>query len=145
MEEQSEILVEKIVSTKEFKVEELNKALFDFEDLMERCLSPFLLLGSTAKDIKDGFMLRGNKVEVGIQEQDITPEMISTIETYKGDTISRGMKKWTYLVDEVPVEVKIIKRKYSFFKNPEMIFYWGGDYQLPNPMTDYMKAQYVIH
>lgn len=131
-------------STKEFSVDKLNKALFDFEDLMERCLSSFLVLGQTAWDISTGLGLTGDKVEVGIQTKYLTPEVLSTIKTYKGIDLDKDMGLWEYEVDGVPVRVKLIKRKYKFFANPEMKFYWGGDYQLPNPMGDYWKSRFIV-
>ena len=132
-------------NTKEYSVDALNKALFDFEDLMERSLCPFLVLGGTAIDIKEGFKLRGNKVEVGVRSLCLTDMVLSTIKTYKGLDVDRDNdKEINYEVDGVPVTCKIIHRKYKFFENPQMVFYWGGDYQLPNPMVDYLKARYII-
>ena len=134
----------KTVNTKEFSVDELNKALFDFEDLMERCMTPFFLLGDTGKDIIDGFLLRGSKVEVGFKAGELTEMVLSTIETYKGIKLDKNQGKWTYFVDEVPVEVTIITKKYKFFEFPNTIFYWGGDYKLPNPYDNYYKSRYII-
>ena len=131
-------------STKEFSVDELNKALFDFEDVMERAMCPFLLLGQTAWDVKSGYMLRGDKVEVGIQIKYLTPEVLSVIKSYKNTDLDLHVKRWTYLVEGVPIIVSLIKRNYKFFKNPETKIYWGGDYKLPNSMVDYWKARFII-
>jgi hypothetical protein len=131
--------------TKEFSVDALNKALFDFEDIMERAMCPFLVLGQTAIDIKDGFKLRGSKVEVGVKSLCLTKMVLSTIKTYKGIDVDRDNdKEITYEVDGVPVICKIIRKKWKFLENPQMVFYWGGDYQLPNPMSEYLKARYII-
>lgn len=132
-------------TTKEFSIDELNKALFDFEDVMERAMCPFLLLGQTAWDVKSGYMLTGDKVEVGIIKLCLTDMVKDTIKTYRGlDIDKENDKSFTYEVDKVPVVCKIIRNKYKFFKNPETVFYWGGDYQLPNPMVDYWKSRFVI-
>lgn len=144
MSKPSESSIAPKVITKEFSIDELNKALFDFETLMERCLVPFLLLGQTAWDIESGFQLTGDKVEVGVQTKYLTPEVLSTIKTYKNTQLDKTVKSWTYLVDGVPVRVKLIHRNYKFFKHPEMKFYWGGDYQLPNPMADYWKSRFIV-
>jgi hypothetical protein len=142
---QSEVSKEiKTVSTKEFSIDELNKALFDFEDLMERCQTPFFLIGDTGKGILDGFLLRGDKVEVAFKASQLTDMVISTIDTYKGVKLSRETGKWTYFVDEVPVEVTIITKKYKFFENPDSTFYFGENYWLPNPYTKYYKSRYLI-
>lgn len=145
MQEQSEVSKEtKTTNTKVFSIDELNKALFDFEDLMERCQTPFFLIGDSGKDVLDGFLLRGNKVEVAFKASQLTDMVISTINTYKGVTLTRDTGKWTYFVDEVPVEVTIITKKYKFFENPDSIFYWGENYWLPNPYAKYYKSRYII-
>ena len=147
MQKQSEVSNEtttNIKDSKVFSIDELNKALFDFEDLMERCLTPFLLLGDTAKDIIDGFMLRGDKVEVGVETKYLTPEVLSTIEVYKGIKLDKEQGKWEYMVDDVPVVVKLINKKYKFLDNPNTMFYWGGDYRFPNPFDTYYKSRFLI-
>lgn len=132
-------------TTKVFSVDELNKALFDFEDLMERCLAPFLVLDETANCLNDrGRLLEGDRVSVGIEVKNLTPEVLSTIETYKGVKLDKEQKSWTYMVDEVPVVVKLIHRKYKFFDNPDKKFYFGGDYLCPNPFDNYYKARFII-
>lgn len=142
---QSEVSNEtKTANTKVFSVDELNQALFDFEDLMGRCLSPFFLLGDTAKDILDGFTLKGNKVEVGVETKYLTPEVLSTIKTYKGVDLDKNQGKWEYMFGEIPVEVKIISRKYKFFEFPNSVFYWGENYWTPNPFATYYKSRYLI-
>ena len=144
MQEQSEVSKKTITNTKEFSVDELNKALFDFEDLMERCLTPFYVMGDSGMGIKEGFLLRGDKVEVGVKASELTDMVLSTIETYKVVKLDKEQKKWTYYVDEVPVEVTIIHRDYNFFKHPESKFYWGGNYLLPNPYDKYYKSRFII-
>ena len=47
-------------------------------------------------------------------------------------------------LEGVPVEVKIIKRKYTFFKNPDIVIYGPEEYQLPNPMGVYQKSRYLV-
>lgn len=144
MQEQNENLTSQTATTKEFSVDQLNKALFDFEDVMERAMCPFLVLGGTAIDLKDKYNLRGNKVEVGVRSLCLTKMVLSTIKTYRNLDVHKTDKEFSYEVDGVPVVCKIIHRKYKFFENPQMVFYWGGDYQLPNSMADYIKARYLI-
>ena len=131
--------------TKVFSVDELNKALFDFEDLMERCLTPFMILDETANCLNDrGRLLDGDRVSVGVEVRYLTPEVLSTIETYKGVKLDKEQKSWMYMVDEVPVVVKLIHRKYKFFENPDRKFYFGGDYLCPNPFDRYYKSRFII-
>jgi len=144
MQEQKENLQSQMAITKEFSVDQLNKALFDFEDVMERAMCPFLVLGGSAIDLHDKYNLRGDKVEVGIKALCLTDMVISTLKTYRDLDIKKEDKGFSYEVDGVPVEVKIIHKKYKFFENPQMVFYWGGDYQLPNSMVDYLKARHII-
>lgn len=128
-----------------FKAEALNKALVNFEDIMERCLiNKWLVLGETARSIKDEVNLEGNGIDVAIKDLQATHEVISNFRTYtKAEPAEDG---FTYFVDEVPVRVKFLHRKYKFFEYPDQKLYQpvSGFYMLPNPFEKYWKARFLI-
>ena len=133
--------------TMSFSIDELNEALFDFETLMERCASPFLLLKETARSVRKDSQLQGDKVYVGVKRSQVTPEFLSTINTYlidKNDTYQETPKGFNYQFKGVPVEVTIIERSYGFTNNPESVYYWGENYLVPNPLEKYLKAQFIV-
>jgi hypothetical protein len=125
-----------------FSKDQLDKALYDFEDLMERCLCPFILLGKTARNIVDGKWLGGDKIEVGVERKYLTREALSTLKTFlKKKNLLKG---FTYKAGEVPVKVKVINRKYKFFKNKQSKFYMGGMFLVANPFEPYWKSRNIV-
>lgn len=126
-----------------FSSDQLMKALRDVEDLIERTLCPYLLLGDTALDIKDNLLLHGSKITVGIENKYLTKEALSTLQTLLKN-VEITEKGFTYMVGEVPVQVKFIRKKYGFFKYPDAKMYWGGEYKIPNPFDKYWKSRRII-
>lgn len=121
----------------------LNSALEHVQDLLERTTVPFILLGDVVEGIVKHNSLAGvKKIEIGIEQKYLIPEVLSTIKTLMGDI--KTEKGFGYLFDKIPVEIKIIKRKYAFFKNPDMIIYRLQDYRIPNPVDDYLKARWIV-
>lgn len=143
LEQSEELQQTKKDSTKIFKVDELNRALFDIEDVFDRCMTPFYVLKNTAKNIFYGQPLDGDLISVGIEKKYMTPEVMSTLNTYlaKREETPHGFK---YMKEEVPIEVTVIKKKYSFFSNPDRKFYWGGDYLIANPFDEYYKSRFLV-
>lgn len=128
----------------EFKPSELDKALRDILDLFERCLTPFYLTHQTALDIKNNMLLGGDRVTVAVKESQITPEIRSTLDTeiiMLHRDIKWSVDGFRYLVDNVPVEVKIIKGDYQFFNNPDSRFHNADEYLIPNPFDEYWKVK----
>ena len=130
--------------TFKLSVSQMDKALRDVHDLFERCLIPtnWLLLGETARDIKEGFDLRSDKITVGVSQKYLTEYVMSTLKYYVKDEFTD--KGFTYVVDGVPIEVKFIKRKYQWFTNPDFRFHMGDTFFLPNPFDKYWKARFIV-
>lgn len=132
-------------STPSFPTEALDKALRDIEDLFDRCvLSPnYILLGETALAIWEKRGLSGTGVDVGLPVRYMTAETVSTLRTALPN-VKIEDDGFTYFVDEVPVRVKVIHRKYKFFEHLDGVLYNFGDYQLPNPFALYWKSRYLV-
>ena len=138
----------------QFSLEELNTALRDIQDLLDRCVIQCMPLGDTAKGIREG-KLFGDKIQIGIKKRYLTREVRNTIYGFINKAFERGYSK-TMLIDldkdniikydvgGVPIDIKIIERNYSFFKNLEPLVYNYDDFWLPNPLDRYLKAQYII-
>ena len=126
----------------QFSEDQLWKALMDVEDLFDRCLVRFFLLGESASQIYNDLSLGGNCIIVGVRREQITPETISTIKT----TINVPMSEsgFTYYVDNVPVYVKFIKNHYKFLDTLDFRFYRAGEYYLPNPFEKYWEMRHLI-
>lgn len=125
-----------------FKPDELNRALLDIDDMMGRAMANYLVLGETAKNIKEEKQIQGDKIEVGLEERYLTREVKSLFNTYQG--VEMTDKGFSYLFGEVPIEVKFITRRYKFFKNPDSKFYLAGEYRIPNPFENYWKSRFLV-
>src|SRR3990167_4976050 len=70
-----------------FNSEQLEKALLSLDDLMTRMAASenYFLLGNTAKEVKEGALLTGEKIEAGLEERYLNPEARSTLQTYFPD------------------------------------------------------------
>ena len=145
----------KATSMAQFNLEDLNAALRDLFDLFEKLAgTKCLLLGETARTVKAG-QLAVSKIQAGIRELDLTRERKGTIYSHLADYLRRGTSKTMVFEPEIerfisydfkgiPIEIKIIQRNYSFFKNLNPIMYNFDYYALPNPLDKYLKAQYIV-
>ena len=143
----------------ELTLEQLNaalRAIYDLWDLWGRW--PFLLLGDTAKGAKEG-KLYGNKIEIGIKKNELVKPVLDGIKVYIENEMDRGRCdykeidnnciKFTWKLNKsdpvaVPIELKIIHRHYQFFKFPDTVVYNFDEFRIPNPLSKYLKARYII-
>ena len=113
------------------------------QDLLERTTVPYILLGDIVEGITQRNSLAGvKKIEVGIEERYLIPEVLSTLKTLAGDIKTKT--GFGYMFDRIPVEIKVIKRRYKFFKNPDIIIYKMQEYRIPNPVNDYLKGRWLV-
>ncbi len=126
---------------KNFKPEDLDTALAMAEDYMERAMLPFVLLGDTLKSIKDKDQVDGDKIELGIEVKQLTKEVKSLFKTWEFD-VSDNMI--TFKVGEVPVEILIIKRHWTFLEHLDVMFYKITQFKIPNPWRKYLKARWLV-
>ena len=127
-----------------FNHEQLYTALMDAEDLMDRLLTPYFLLGETANAVKHDLSLEGDGIDIGIRDKSLTQYVYSILDSEKGlkqEDVENGFE---YLVSGVPVRVKIYTRNYPFFSYPDFKTYLYGNYQLANPFDMYWKVRGLI-
>ena len=132
--------------------DELNKALFHFVDIMERCLCPFLLLDDTAKSVIDKERVEGDGIYAGVRISEFNESTYSMMRTLASNVDVRlGIENfyktdkefgWTY--KDIPIKVKLIHRKYSFINNPTFAWYMAEEYKIPNPFNKYWKARFLV-
>lgn len=123
--------VEVVVEQKpQYTHEQLLKALYFAYDLFERAQIPFMLLGDTAKAAKDGYLLSGDGIYIGVKETDWHESNIRVIEAcYMADIVERG--KVTYLHEGVPIYCSIIKDYNGYSYDQRM--YQREFFNFPNP------------
>jgi len=127
-----------------FSHDELLQALLEFENIMYRCLlqDNFPLLKETALQVAKGYPLTGDHLDVGIPKKYLSKEVQDTLKEYC--KVEDPTKDFTTTVLGVPVNVKIINRKYNYFENTDRVFYHYDNFNVPNPIDSYMKARYLI-
>jgi len=121
-------------------------ALYDFDDLMSRCLTQhlYLSLGGIGKAIKENVDFSGNGLEFGLEKRYITPEVLSTLKSFAPPEAEFTENGFTYKFGDVPIKVTFIGRKYRFFEHPEKLVYGVGEFFIPNPFEKYYKARWII-
>jgi hypothetical protein len=122
----------------------LEKALLDVEDLLQRCLIPFFLLGETARSIRDGEVISGTGIDVGVKKSNLIPESMSTLHTFTLGDFCEDDDIIKYISHGVEVRIKKIGRNYKFLENLDKVFYKAGDYSIPNPFDTYWKSRYLL-
>ena len=126
-----------------FSTEQLDKALLDTFDLMERCKleNNYLVLGDTAKCLFEGKELEGNKIEVGIEKRYLTRETLTTLRMYADkDLTDAGLN---YKFEEVPINMKFVESN-DFFRYHDVRFHGPEQYNIPNPFLEYYKVKEEI-
>lgn len=131
-----------------FKLEDMEKALIEVDELMHRLVlqNQYLLLGDTAKAAVDNGFLPTDSLETGLEERYFTKEVVSSIETFFA---KQGVKVtdsgFSFISEQgVPVKVKKIHNRYQFFKYPSTVIYLWEDYQVANPWQSYWEAKDAI-
>lgn len=131
--------------SKEIPTSQLNLALMDIEDVMERAMCPYILILDTGKAVHDHTDLYGDGIDVAIKRTDKTKYAESVFHDYtnelKHDTTDKLI---TYIWNDVPIRIHVIDEDYPFFKNPQDGFYNFGDYKLPNPWREYIAWKDLI-
>lgn len=117
----------------------LERALCDVEDLLQRALVPFTLLGETARSIGLHDFIKGDKVHVGVRSLDLPKTAIDTIEQMQ--PITWNESGFTYdSKDGVPIVVDVLKERIPFVENAEYVFYHASEYKIPNPLKGYLES-----
>ena len=122
--------------------DQLDRALATAEDLLSRAQIPFLVLGETLRGILKEELF-GEKIELGVRERYLTASTRGMLRIVDPD-LEIGEDKISFEYEGVPVEIKIIKRNYKCLENPDRVFYKITEYWIPNPMSEYKKARYLI-
>ena len=116
--------------------EQLLAALYFILDHFSRSNTPFFLTGDTARAVKDGKLLSGDKVTVGIRKLEFQDRMLGILEAFKAaDEIGDNYIKYTY--NGVPIEVQVIDNSEDLFTSLNEIMYQHDFFKLPNPFETY--------
>lgn len=138
--------------SKQFSDPDLMRALYDIQDILERALCPFFVLGDTARSLIDKQQLAGDGIYIGVLRKHVTPQVLSTVKFYltyggaKKNMPQQPIREdgFDYEWNAIPIHVKFIKGDYEFFKRPDFVFYMANEYQTPNPFNEYWQKRKEI-
>lgn len=120
-------------------------ALYFIEDVMERAMIPFVLLGDVARSVVDNLDQEVNQpIEIGIQKRHLTEYALSTLPMFLPPDTEYGKKQITFTWDNTPVIVKVIHRDFAVLENPDQVFYRITHFSIPNPFDRYWKQRNFI-
>ena len=135
----------------ELTSDQLHDALRSMWDMMEYYEWYPTLDTALAIKQQNGLLMK-DKISGAIHTRHLIREVRSAIKTQLDYWQSRNISdpyemtddyiKWTY--KGVPVELKILKRRYSFFNNPDPVTYNYDDYKLANPFDKYWPARFIV-
>lgn len=120
-----------------------DQAFIDFEWFWQRFPQvKVVLLDQTALAIKEGHFFDAPLI-VGMRKVELTAETARTIEQFlpKCEKTDKG---YMGEISKVPVEIRIIKGKYSFIENPDTIAWRGENYFIPNSWSEYWEVRDTI-
>ena len=129
--------------------EQLRDALFFMQDLLERCMIPFMVLGTVGRQIaeQNDPILQANKIELGIKKNHYTDSCKSMLWSLFDQYHIEASDEVDDIALEykgVPVFIKVIKGNYEFFRNPNTKFFFVENLDFPNPFDEYWKVRKEI-
>lgn len=131
-----------------FSESELRNALYDVDDILGRGLCDYILLHETAKSLVEGEgrNLKGDGIYIGVLKKNVNESNMNTFKFYLKESkdVSIRDNGFEYTWGDVPINVQIIQRHYKYFDFPDKKFYMAGEYNVPNPFSEYWKARYLI-
>src|SRR3990167_8250556 len=126
--------------------EQINKALFWVDDLLDRCQIPYVIVGDIAKQLYKNNdaskQLNAHKIEILVKNGNINPMTKGLLKTFV-PWIEFG-KKILLEFEGVSIEIKVLKRKYQFIEYPDLRFYMSDEYKIPNQFDRYWKARFIL-
>jgi hypothetical protein len=129
---------------KVFDPEHIQAALLRAEDVFDRALVPFILLGDVAKQMEEGYVgFEASEIEVGINQRDFSRNAMEIIQMLVPDLAIEGNHLY-FEHDGVPIKIVIVQRKYAFLANPDLRYFYLGTFRLPNPFKNYWQVRALL-
>lgn len=114
------------------------------EEVLNTLAIEWVALRETANDIRQLQLTDATGVYLGTRVYELTKERMAHIRHHlPGLVETEGKLSYTH-INDVPVEIKIIHRDYSFIKNPDQVLYLNEPYKIPNNWETYWKQKYLI-
>jgi len=146
MEKKKATTLKKSNSKEVFQTDKLMDALLTLQEYMERAMMPFIVLGDVASQLRgySDIQLEAGGIEVCIKPKDMHESYISILHTVLPQNTLWEDGKITYKHGEVPVTIKVVKKRYKCLEHPDSTFYMTSEFLLPNPFHAYEKVKGFI-
>jgi len=116
-------------------------ALNTLDYYFEGAMIPYVLLKDTAKAIKGVEDLdKLERLEIGVIEKNLSKYSRNTLR----DRLGEDWADKEHTIEGIKVYIRLIKKRYGFFKYLDKIPYWGGSFHIANPFEKYWKARFLV-
>lgn len=133
------------------KLPSTEHALMFVEDIFDRCMTSFFLLGETAREVVDSRNaspldpIDTNKpIEVGIKRGHLTEYAVSTLKMFIPPDARWSKNSIEFEHLGTPVKIRIINRKFKVFDNLDTVHYKATTFKIPNPFNKYWKQRSLV-
>jgi hypothetical protein len=122
---------------------QLQAALFDVQDALERSCIPFLVLREVARSLFFDESLSGDNIVVCAYDKYFTDSCLSILKMVRPQ-LTETKHGFEYTVGEVPVEIRIIRKHFKFLDNPDIRIFYTQEFMIPNPFNSYWKTKTFV-
>lgn len=132
-----------ISKSKELSHQLLTEALLYVEDTMERCVTPFVVMGKISKQIykENDPILQADKIEVGVLNTDLTQFCRRTMESLIPGAVFADNKVF-FIYNGVPIHIHRLENDNKYAINPDYKFFYVTQFRFPNPFDEFYKEYY---
>jgi len=103
----------------------------------------FVILGDIAHKALNYEQIYAKKVQVAVFKTDMQDFKVGTFKMLAPDakfTDSKILLKF----EDIPIEIKLLKKKYTFIKYPNRIPFFHATYFVPNPFEKYWRMRNLL-
>jgi hypothetical protein len=126
-----------------FSPDELQTALLDVQDALERAQIQFIVLREAAYSLFFYEDLQGKDITVGVPYRQWMPECVTILKAWRPE-IKEDKHGFHYFVNKVPVNIRIIHKNFGFLKDPDQRTYYDCALLIPNPFNNYWRSRSFV-
>jgi hypothetical protein len=123
--------------------EELQAALLDVQDALERAQIKFIVLREAAYSLFFYEDLKGKDITVGVPYKQWMPECVSVLKAWRPQ-LEEDLHGYMYKVGNVPVHIRVIEKRFRFLEDPDSRNYYDCSLYIPNPFQSYWRSRSFV-
>ncbi len=110
---------------------------------MDRLATQFVILGDVAYKALNYEEIFAKKVQVAVFKTDMQTFKVGTFKMLAPKAVFED-NKILLEFEDVPIEVKLLEKKYTFIKYPNRIPFFHATYFIPNQFEKYWKMRNLL-